>query len=125
MRIGLVLMLSMIVSGVFAQQRGQGGRNMDPEAQAEQQVNTMKEIVKLDKKEVAAIKEVFLNTSKEMGKMRESMQGADREAMREKMTAVNKKRDESLKKILGEERSTKYTKEMEKRRAERGGQRRR
>ncbi len=48
----------------------------------------------------------------------------NREGMREKMTEMNKKQNEALKKILGEKRMDKYTKEMEKRRAERGGGRR-
>lgn len=127
MRIGLVIMLSMFVTGVFAQQRGQGGgqRNMDPEAQATQSLTTMKDIIKLDKKEEAKVKEIFLNSAKERQKMMQGMQqDGGREAMREKMTEMNEKRDKALKALLGEKRMGAYTKELEKRRAERGGRQR-
>jgi hypothetical protein len=111
---------------VFAQERGQGMRNMDPEAQADQQVKTLKEIVKVDKKEEAKLKEVFLNAAKERTKSMQAMRDSgDREGMREKMTEMNKKRDEEIKKVLGEERMKTYLEELEKRRPQRqGGERR-
>lgn len=126
LRIGMVILLSVAVNGVFAQERGQGMRNMDPEAQADQQVKTLKEIVKVDKKEEAKLKEVFLNAAKERTKSMQAMRDSgDREGMREKMTEMNKKRDEEIKKVLGEERMKTYLEELEKRRPQRqGGERR-
>lgn len=125
LRIGMVLLLSIAVNGAFAQQRGQGMRNMDPEAQADQQIKTLKEIVKVDKKEEAKLKEVFVNSAKERTKSMQAMRDSgDREGMREKMTEMNKKRDEALKNILGEERMKKYQEELEKRRSQRQGGRR-
>jgi len=56
--------------------------------------------------------------------MQEMRDSGNREGFREMMTELNKKRDDDLKKLLGDKRMTKYTKEMEKRRAERGGGRR-
>ena len=126
LKIGMVILLSVAVNGVFAQERGQGMRNMDPEAQADQQVKTLKEIVKVDKKEEAKLKEVFLNAAKERTKSMQAMRDSgDREGMREKMTEMNKKRDEEIKKVLGEERMKTYLEELEKRRPQRqGGERR-
>lgn len=126
LRFVAVILMSMVMTGAFAQRgQGQGTRNADPEASAVAQLKTLKEIVKVEKKEEAKLKEIFLNGAKERTKQMSEMRDAgNRDGMRDKMTEMNKKQDEALKKILGEKRMTKYTKEMEKRRAERGGGRR-
>ena len=126
LRFVAVILLSMVMTSAFAQRgQGQGTRNADPEASAVAQLKTLKEVVKVEKKEEAKLKEIFLNGAKERTKeMQEMRDAGNREGMREKMTEMNKKQNEALKKILGEKRMTKYTKEMEKRRAERGGGRR-
>ena len=114
-----VLFFAMITTGIFAQQ-GRGMRNTDPKEMADRQVATMKEIIKINAKEEAKINEIFLNAGKEQQKQFQSMaNGGDREAMRAKMTELNKKRDAELLKVLGKERMDVYTKEMEKRRSER------
>lgn len=96
-------------------------RTMDPEQAADRQLATMKEIIKLDKKEEAKVKELFVTEAKERQKQFQNMGGSgNREEMQAKMQEMQKKRDEQLKEILGEERMEKYTKEMEKRRSERG-----
>lgn len=119
-----VLVLTMGTAGLFAQQGG-GMRNMDPEQSATRQVETMKEIIKLNDKEEAKVKEIFLGAAKEQKKEFDAMgPDGDREAMRAKMTEMNKKRDSELEKVLGKERMEKYTKEMEKRRQERAANRR-
>ena len=118
-----VLLLTMATTALFAQQGG-GMRNMDPEESANRQVETMKEIIKINDKEEVKVKEIFLNTAKEMGKAYEAMgPDGDREAMRAKMTEMNKKRDIELEKVIGKERMETYTKEMEKRRQERAANR--
>ncbi|TFH38010.1 MAG: hypothetical protein E4G95_04245 [Bacteroidia bacterium] len=95
-------------------------RNIDPEEAATRQVTTMKEIIKIDAKEEAKVKEIFLQSSKEQKKVFDAMgPDGDREAMRAKMTEMNKKRDAELLKVLNKERMDAYTKEMEKRRQER------
>lgn len=115
-----VLILALVTTGLFAQQRG-GRQNMDPEQMAARQLETMKEIIKINAKEEAKVKEIFLNSAKQQQKEFQAMgQGGDRTAMREKMAEMNKKRDAELEKVLGKERMEKYTKEMEKRRQERG-----
>jgi hypothetical protein len=127
MRIGLLLFMSLMVTGAFAQQRGQrqGMGNMDPDAQAKQQLEQLKKIVKIETKEEAKLSEIFLKSAKErQKKMTEMRDSGDREGMREAIQALNTKRDEELKKVLGEKRMKKYLEELEKIRQERGGQRR-
>jgi len=114
-----VLVFTLATTGLFAQQGG-GMRNIDPEEAATRQVATMKEIIKIDAKEEAKVKEIFLQSSKEQKKVFEAMgPDGDREAMRAKLTEMNKKRDAELVKVLDKERMDAYTKEMEKRRQER------
>ena len=126
LRFVAVVLMSMLMTTAFAQRgQGQGQRNVDPEESANQQIKVLKEIVKIEKKEEAKLKEVFLNNAKaRTKKMQEMRDSGNREGMREMMTELNKKRDDALKKLLGDKRMAKYTKEMEKRRAERGGGRR-
>jgi len=118
-----VLVLTMATTGLFAQQ-GRGMRNMSPEDMATTQVETMKEIIKINDKEEVKVKEIFLKYSKEQQKEFQAMgPDGDREAMRAKMTEINKKRDAELEKVIGKERLEQYTKEMEQRRQERSSNR--
>lgn len=110
-----VLILSLVVTTAFGQQRGQGMRQMDPEDMANRQLEQMKEIIKLkNDKEEKAVKEVFVKYAKERQKMfSEMQQGGDREANREKMQEMTNKQNEELKGILGEERFTTYDEKMQ------------
>ncbi|HCC71330.1 MAG TPA: hypothetical protein DEQ09_09305 [Bacteroidales bacterium] len=110
-----VILLSFIVTTAFGQQRGQGMRNMDPEQNADRQLNQMKEIIKLkNNKEEKALKEVFLKYAKERQKMFDSMtRGGNPGANREKMQELTNKQNKELKSILGEERFTIYDNKMQ------------
>jgi len=110
-----VLILSLIVTTAFGQQRGQGMRQMDPEQMANNQVEQMKEFIKLkNDKEEKAVKEVFLKYAKERQKMfSEMQQGGEPGANREKMQELTNKQNEELKAILGEERFTTYNDKMQ------------
>ena len=110
-----VLILSLIVTTAFGQQRGQGMRQMDPEQMANRQLEQMKEIIKLkNDKEEKAVKEVFLKYAKERQKMfSEMQQGGDPGANREKMQELTNKQNEELKGILGEERFKTYDEKMQ------------
>lgn len=119
--------MSLMVTGLFAQQRGQGQgmRNQSPDEQANQQLERLKKIVKVEKKEEAKLKEIFLKSAKEgQKKMAEMRKSGDREGMRDAIDKLNKSRDEELKTVLGEKRMKTYLDEMERIRQERGGQRR-
>jgi len=110
-----VLILSLIVTTAFGQQRGQGMRQTDPEEMANRQLEQMKEIIKLkNDKEENAVKEVFLKYAKERQKMfSEMQQGGERGANREKMQELTNKQNEELKGILGEERFNTYNEKMQ------------
>ena len=110
-----VILLSLIVTSAFGQQRGQGMGNQDPDEMAKNQLEQMKEIIKLkNAKEEKAVKEVFVKYAKERQKMFSSMQrGGEPGANREKMQELLNKQNEELKKILGEERFTTYDKKMQ------------
>jgi hypothetical protein len=110
-----VLVLSLVMTSAFGQQRGQGMRQQDPEEMAKRQLDQMKEIIKLQgEKEENAIKEVFLKYAKERQKLFSTMQrGSEPGANREKMTEMTNKQNEELKKILGEERFKTYDEKMQ------------
>jgi len=110
-----VLVLSLVMTSAFGQQRGQGMRQQDPEEMAKRQLDQMKEIIKLQgEKEENAIKEVFLKYAKERQKLFSTMQrGSEPGANREKMTELTNKQNEELKKILGEERFKTYDEKMQ------------
>lgn len=110
-----VLILSLVVTSAFGQQRGQGMRQVDPEAMANRQLEQMKEIIKLkNDKEEKAVKEVFLKYAKERQKMFGEMQrGGEPGANREKVNELMEKQNKELKDILGEERFTSYNEKMQ------------
>ncbi len=114
-----VLLLSMIVINASGQQR-MGILNADPEEQAKQQVEQMKEIIELkNNKEEKAVEEVFVKYNKQRREMFSSMQQGDRGANREKMQEMINKQNEELNKVLGEERFTAYDKKLEEKRQDR------
>lgn len=108
-------MLCFIMTTAYGQQRGMGMRNQDPEAMANQQLEQMKEIIKLNnKKEEKAVKEVFLKYAKERQK---EFQSFDRTGepgvMRDKIQKIITRQNEELKEILGEERFKTYDEKMQ------------
>ncbi|MCF8221984.1 MAG: hypothetical protein K9J25_02470 [Bacteroidales bacterium] len=109
-----VVILSLIVTTAFGQQRGQGMRNMDPDAMADRQVEQMKEIIKLkNNKEEKKVKEVFVKYAKERQKEFSNMTRGDRGAMREKIQEITNKQNKELKEILGEERFNTWNEKMD------------
>ena len=110
-----VLILSLIVTTAFGQQREQRMRQMDPEQMANRQLEQMKEFIKLkNDKEEKAVKEIFLKYAKERQKMfSEMQQGGEPGANREKMQEMTDKQNEELKGILGEERFNTYNEKMQ------------
>lgn len=109
-----VVILSLIVTTAFGQQRGQGMRNTDPDAMADRQVEQMKEIIKLkNNKEEKKVKEVFVKYAKERQKEFSNMTRGDRGAMREKIQEITNKQNKELKEILGEERFNTWNEKMD------------
>ena len=120
LRSGFILLFALLVCNVSAQERG-GRMQADPETQATRQLEQLKGIVKVNQQEATKIQELFLKAAKERQKaFEEIQQSGNRENMRDKMQEMNKKRDEELRKILGDKRMDKYLAELEKQRQQRG-----
>lgn len=96
----------------------QNRQNSSPEEMAKQQTADIKEKCGLDKDQEKKVYDLNLKSGKEMVKMREQMQGGDRDSMREKMTKMRDEQNKEMKKILTAAQYTKYEKYQEERRAE-------
>ena len=116
----LVLFLFSVVS-VYAQQ-GMGGQRMTAEERMAQQVKTLTEKLTLNAEQVKKVTDIIKKNNEELTKMREEMQGGDRQAMMEIMqknrTELNKK-IEALLDAKQKEAFAKYNKEQEELRAQR------
>ena len=122
MKFLLVLIFSMFMTSLIAQQ-GQGQRvQMTPEETAKAQVEWMKTDLKLDDATQKKVYTVVLNYAKQFSEARQKLMAAgDREAMRAKTTEINAARDKELKVILGDKNFELFkTKEAERRQAARG-----
>ncbi len=115
----LVLFILSVVS-VYAQ--GFGGQRMTPEERMNAQIKTYTEKLTLTKDQAAKLKDILTKNNEEMAKVREQMQGGDRQAMMEAMqknrTELNKK-IEALLDAKQKEAFAKYLKEQEEMRAQR------
>ena len=116
----LVLFILSVVS-VYAQGFG-GQQRMTPEERMNAQIKTYTEKLTLTKDQAAKLKDILTKNNEEMAKVREQMQGGDRQAMMEAMqknrTELNKK-IEALLDAKQKEAFAKYLKEQEEMRAQR------
>ena len=114
-----IILFSLIVGTSFGQ--GQANRSSDPETAAENSLNQMKQIIKLNNdKEEKACKEIFLKYAKERQVLRQSMQnGGDRTQARQKMQKMTARQNDELEVILGKERMDIYKKKMQELREQR------
>lgn len=115
-KIGFLLIA--LIMGVMVG-TAQNRQNLSPEEMAKQQTAEIKEKCGLDKDQEKKVYDLNLKSGKEMVKMREQMQGGDRDAMREKMTKMREEQNKEMKKILTAAQYTKYEKYQEERRAAR------
>lgn len=97
----------------------QNWQNATPEEMAKRQTDQIKEKCGLDKAQEKKVYDLNLEASKKMAKMREQMQGGDRDSMRDKMTKMRDEQNKEMKKILTAEQYVKYEKYLEERRAAR------
>jgi hypothetical protein len=119
MRFLSIVVLSMLLSSVFAQQ-GQGQRvQRTPEETAKAQVDWMKTDLKLDQATEKKVYDTVLKYAKQSSDERQKLMAAgDRDAMRAKMTEITAARDKELKVILGDKNFELFkTKEAERRQA--------
>ena len=122
MKFLLVMVFSMFMTSLVAQQ-GQGQRvRLTPEETAKAQVEWMKTDLKLDDATQKKVYPVILNYAKQTSEVRQKLMAAgDREALRTKTSEINAARDKELKVILGDKDFELFkTKEAERRQAARG-----
>jgi Spy/CpxP family protein refolding chaperone len=115
-KINLVLLTGflLISFNLFAQR----GNMPSPEERAKRQVENLKTELTLTDEQIPKVEKIYLDANKKMSEMRANS-GGNREGMRDKMMAINKKRDEEMKKVLTAEQFTKYQKYLEEQRANR------
>lgn len=99
--VALVALIS--VCSLFAQEKKQDRRRMDPSKRMEQLITELK----LDEKQAAEVREVEKSFREEMMKNRDSAK-EEREKMREKMETMKKDRDKKMEEILTPEQYKKY-----------------
>ncbi len=97
----------------------QNWQNSTPEEMAKRQTDQIKEKCGLDKAQEKKVYDLQLESSKKMAKMREEMQGGDRDGMRDKMAKMREDQNKEMKKILTADQYVKYEKYLEERRAAR------
>ena len=82
-----------------------------PEERTKRVVDTLTEVLKLDKSHADLVDSVFLGYYRDADKLRESMQGGNFD--REAFMKLSADRDERLKKVLTEEQFKKFKDEIE------------
>jgi hypothetical protein len=120
-----VIILSMLMTSVFAQQAGGGQRTQrTPEETAKTTVDQMVKDLALNQATSTKVYDVVLKYAKQTTAARQALAGGggDREAVKAKMTEITTARDKELKAILGDKPfETWQTKEKERRAARQGG----
>ena len=88
-------------------QPGGGGRDMDPEARAEQQAKRMQQDLELSDEQYQEVKAINLMAAKDMQETRQNNEG-DREAMRAAMQQIRTETEAQFQAILSPEQWTKF-----------------
>jgi formyltetrahydrofolate synthetase len=113
------LFVAVVLGTTLSMAQPQGPRN--PEDMAKRQTEQIKEAVGLNSDQEKKVYDLNLEMSKKMQAMFQENQGGDREAMREKMTALREDQNKKMKEILTDEQWGKYEKYLEERRSRFGG----
>jgi predicted nucleic acid-binding Zn-ribbon protein len=107
--LGLALVFAVVAAPADAQQRRQGGMNLDD------QMARLTEALDLDEEQSEAVRLVLEGQMERMQEMRSSA-GGNREGMRAAMMEIREETNAELAEILSEEQMTKYTEMMAQRR---------
>lgn len=100
----------------FAQAQQGGGRGMM--MKPEERVKLLDEKLKLSDDQKTKLTTVFTEQAEAMKKMREEMQGADRDAMREKMQKLRAENDTKVSAVLNDDQKKTYEAWQKEQRAE-------
>jgi TolA-binding protein len=113
-----LLMICGLMLGIagFAQAQQGGGRGMM--MKPEERVKLLDEKLKLSDDQKTKLTTVFTEQAEDMKKMREEMQGADRDAMREKMQKFRTENDTKVSAVLNDDQKKTYEAWQKEQRAE-------
>ncbi|MGO4877178.1 periplasmic heavy metal sensor [Pedobacter sp. AJM] len=113
-----LLMICGLMLGIagFAQAQQGGGRGMM--MKPEERVKLLDEKLKLSDDQKTKLTTVFTEQAEAMKKMREEMQGADRDAMREKMQKFRAENDTKVSAVLNDDQKKTYEAWQKEQRAE-------
>ncbi|MCX2429238.1 hypothetical protein [Pedobacter sp. GR22-10] len=113
-----LLMICGLMLGIagFAQAQQGGGRGMM--MKPEERVKLLDEKLKLSDDQKTKLTTVFTEQAEAMKKMREEMQGADRDAMREKMQKLRAENDTKVSAVLNDDQKKTYEAWQKEQRAE-------
>lgn len=114
------LVTALLFATIVMAQPPQGGPQggpMNPEEMVKRQTEEMVKDLGLDAKQTEKVSAINKKYADKMGEIFKSSQGADRDAMREKMMTMKTQKDAELKTVLTAEQYTKYQ-EIEKKRME-------
>ncbi|MCX2583676.1 hypothetical protein [Pedobacter sp. MR22-3] len=113
-----LLMICGLMLGIagFAQAQQGGGRGMM--MKPEERVKLLDEKLKLSDDQKTKLTTVFTEQAEAMKKMREEMQGADRDAMREKMQKFRTENDTKVSAVLNDDQKKTYEAWQKEQRAE-------
>lgn len=115
------LMIALLLGAIVS--FGQNWQSATPEEMAKRQTEQIKEKCGIDKAQEQKVYDLNLESSKQMAKLREGMQGGGgpSDDMRAKMTKIRDDQNKEMKKILTADQYVKYEKYLEERRAARQG----
>jgi hypothetical protein len=115
-----VIILSFIMTSLFAQQQGQGQRQQTtPEQRAKTQVAWMAKDLSLDQATQTKVNDVLVKYAKKTNEERQKLTaaGTDRAEIRTKLQPITAAQDKELKAILGDQKFELYRKKLVERRA--------
>ena len=115
-----VMILSFIMTSIFAQQQGQGQKQQGtPEARAKTQVEWMAKDLSLDQATQTKVNDVLVKFSKKTSEERKKLTtaGTDKAEIKTKLQLINAEQNKELKAVLGDQKFELYQKKLAERKA--------
>lgn len=97
----------LLAGGIAVAQPGQGGERLSPEERAARHTSRLVGELELDEEQAMQVEELNLQFSEQMMELRGTARG-DREAMQERMKAIQEERNGEFQAILTEEQYARF-----------------
>ena len=104
---GILMMALLMTASIAIAQPGPGGERLSPEERAARHTSRLVGELELDEDQALQVEELNLHFAEEMMSLRGEARG-DREAMRERMQAIQAERNEEFQAILSEDQYTRF-----------------